>query len=145
MSRPLRLCVPLALGAICLLPSAAQALTPDADCQAHLNLTRSYTIGQLEHGLATMPADESEYTDCPDVLQHALDVAVAAKRAGGSGRSGGGGGSSLSTVLIVVLIVVILGGAGATVAARRRGQPDAHRGQPDAHRGESDAHRGEEP
>jgi hypothetical protein len=117
--------VTLAVAGFCLLvlPGAAGAagLAPAvADCYTHGGvLTRSYTAAQLRSGLATMPADIREYSDCYDVLDRALLQKIG-KLSGGD--SAGGGGSFLPIWLIVLLAVLVVGGTGfGAMALRNRG------------------------
>lgn len=100
--------------------AAAAGLSPPvADCYAHDQLTRSYSVPELQHALATMPVEIAEYTSCHDVIQRALLAKLGKLKSG----SGGSGGSFLPTWLLVVLIVLVLGGlAFGVVAVRNRGQ-----------------------
>ena len=94
------------------------------DCEANGQLTHNYTVPQLEHALAAMDAEVKQYTDCPDVIEHAL---IQRKRAGGSGGSGNSsGGSFLPTPVIVILVVLILAAVtfGAMAIRRRQGGGD---------------------
>jgi hypothetical protein len=94
------------------------------DCEANGQLTRNYTVPQLEHALAAMDAEVKQYTDCPDVIERAL---IRRKRAGGSGGSGNSsGGSFLPTPVIVILVVLILAAVtfGAMAIRRRQGGGD---------------------
>jgi hypothetical protein len=94
------------------------------DCEANGQLTHNYTVSQLEHALAAMDAEVKQYTDCPDVIEHAL---IQRKRAGGSGGSGNSsGGSFLPTPVIVILVVLILAALtfGAIAIRRRQGGGD---------------------
>jgi hypothetical protein len=100
--------------------SALGGTSADADCNKHQALTSHYTVKQLQQALATMPADEEEYTNCQDVIQRQLNQELATPGSGSTGSSGGSGGSFLPAWAIVLLIVVILGGTSATVVARRR-------------------------
>jgi hypothetical protein len=95
------------------------------DCQSSANgqLSHAYTVKDLEHALAVMPASVKEYTDCPDVIQEAI---ATAKRHHGSVPTGGSsGGSFLPTPVIVILVLLILAAVtfGAIAVRRRRG-PD---------------------
>jgi hypothetical protein len=91
------------------------------DCQSNGQLTHPYTVKQLRHALAVMPATVKQYTSCFDVVQSAL---VSARKHGGTAPAGSGGGSSsfLPTWLIIVLVVVILAAVtfGAMAIRRRR-------------------------
>src|SRR5947209_4504941 len=110
-SRSLALVCALGLMAGGPLAGAGQAAgvpAADADCQAHVKLTKHYTVQQLQTALATMPADIKEYTPCPDIINHQLLVALGKLPPG----SGGGGGSFLPVWLIVLLALLVLGGAG---------------------------------
>lgn len=108
-----------ALGCLFAAGAAAAGLSaPVADCDAHGQLTRSYSAAQLRNALATMPADVKEYTNCSDVIQRALLAKIG--KLGGAGDSSGGG-SFLPTWLLVVLILLVLAGAGlGAVALRNR-------------------------
>jgi hypothetical protein len=93
------------------------------DCQANGQLTQSYTLKQLRHALAVMPASIKQYTDCYDVIQRALIQARKTGTAGPAPSAGGSGGSFLPTpviIILAVLIVAALGFAGMAVARRRR-------------------------
>ena len=111
----------MGLGCVTFTASAGAAgLTPPvADCDAHGQLTQSYTAAQLRTALATMPADVKEYTNCSDVIQRAL-LAKIGKLGDSSGS--GGGGSFLPTWLLVLLIVLVLAGAGLGAVALRNRQ-----------------------
>ncbi len=92
------------------------------DCQSHGRLTHPYTVGQLRHALAVMPATVKQYTSCFDVIQGAL---VSARKHNGklpAGSTTGGGSSFLPTPVIIVLVVLILGAVtfGALAVRRRR-------------------------
>ena len=104
-------------------PAAGSGLSPPlADCNTHARLTHHYTVKQLEHALATMQADISEYSDCHDVIQRQLLVQLGELRQ--PGGPGGGGGSFLPVWLIVLLAVLVAGAAGfgaLAVRSRRQG------------------------
>jgi hypothetical protein len=103
---------------------AASASGPVADCNAHGQLTQHYSPAQLRNGLATMPADIKEYTDCYDVLQRALLTELGqSPAAAGKPASSSSGGSFLPTPVIVVLVALILAAVtfGAIAVRRRRG------------------------
>lgn len=111
------------LALVCVTPATAKApaANPVADCNAHTSLSRHYTAAQLQHGLATMPADVREYTNCYDVLNRALTAELAAAHGGsGGGGGGGGGGSILPAPVLAVLAVLVLAAGGLGVVALRR-------------------------
>lgn len=116
------------LAAVGAVPAAAKAAAsdPSGDCYAHNTLTRHYTPAQLQHGLATMPADVREYSNCYDVINRALTAELAAAHGGSGGGGGGGGGSILPAPVLGVLaaLIVAAGGLG-IVALRRRSAGDA--------------------
>lgn len=92
------------------------------DCQATGKLTHPYTVKQLRHALAVMPATTKQYTSCFDVVQSAL---VSARKHNGKlpvGSTTGGGSSFLPTPVIIILVVLILGAVtfGALAVRRRR-------------------------
>ncbi len=102
-----------------------------ADCNAHGQLTRSYSAKELQTALATMPADIKEYTDCYDVIQRALLGQVGSHHATNTGDSNGSGGSSFPTWLIVVLVLLVLAAATfGALAVRRRTPPGGPDGPP---------------
>lgn len=114
------LLVSLGLGCWLAGTGAAAGLSPPvADCNAHGQLTHSYSAAELRGALATMPADVNEYTNCHDVIQRALLAKLG--KLGGSGGSGGGG-SFLPTWLLVVLVLLVLAGAGLGAVALRNRQ-----------------------
>jgi hypothetical protein len=92
------------------------------DCQSHGQLTHPYTVTQLRHALAVMPATVKQYTSCFDVVQSAL--VSARKNHGVAPAHGGGGGSSsfLPTPVIIIIVVVLLAAVtfGALAIRRRR-------------------------
>jgi hypothetical protein len=88
------------------------------DCQSHGRLTHSYTLTELRHALAIMPASVKQYTSCYDVIfQGVLTV-----RGGKTTGPKGGGGSFLPTPVIIILVVLILAGVtfGAIAIRQRR-------------------------
>jgi hypothetical protein len=109
------------LCAIALSAPLARAATPGptADCQLHNRLTRHYPVAVLEHALATMPAEISEYTSCYTVIQDQLNAQLGRTK-GVRGTGGDGGGSLLSTPVIIAIAVVLLGGGGLALVAQRR-------------------------
>lgn len=109
----------LATGVIAAPPAVASGAQAIADCNAHAQLTGTYSVADLQNALSTMPGDVKEYTNCYDVIQRAL----LAKLGGGSHTNGsdpGSGGSFLPTPLIIVLVFLILGAGGYGVAELRR-------------------------
>ncbi len=116
----------LALGAGALAPTALASRGAGgalADCNAHAQLTQTYSAGQLQSALGTMPADQKEYTDCYDVIQRALLADIGHLHAASGGDSQQGGGSSfLSAPAIIGIVVVALAAvivAGFAVQRRR--------------------------
>ncbi len=114
----------LAAGLACPLGGVASgaALDPVTDCSSHGRLTQQYTVAELRHALATLPADTKEYTPCYDELNAALLSAIHGGKGGGSGGSGGG---FLSTPIVVVVVVLLVAAAtlGAIALRRRRDAP----------------------
>jgi hypothetical protein len=114
-------CAATALTAGVRVPLAAAAGNPIInDCEANGQLTHSYTLAQLRHALAVMPASVKQYTNCYDVIQKAL---IEARRTGSAGpATSSSGGSFLPTPVIIVLVVLVLGAlalAGLALARRR--------------------------
>ena len=98
----------LALSACAVAPSAVAAASAGgalADCNAHAQLTLTYSTGQLQTALRTMPADQKEYTDCYDVIQRALLADIGHVHAA-AGDSQQGGSSFLSTPVIIGIVVI---------------------------------------
>jgi hypothetical protein len=91
------------------------------DCQANGRLTHSYTLKELRHALAIMPASIKQYTNCSDVIFQGIASVTRGKPTG----SQGGGGSFLPTPVIIILVVLILVGVtfGALAIRRRRAGP----------------------
>lgn len=113
-----------AVAALFVLPAQALAISPvTTDCNTHNKLTHHYSVGELKHALATMPADVKEYTSCYQIIEDQLLKQVGKASAGsGAGTSTGSSSSFVSTpVLIIVILVVVLGGGLAFLAARRGG------------------------
>jgi hypothetical protein len=103
-------------------PAAAASLNPVvADCNAHGRLTQTYSLGELQTALSTLPADVKEYTDCSDVINRALLAQTGSHSNSGSG-SGGSGGSFLPTPVIVILVLLVLAAATFGAMAVRRGR-----------------------
>jgi hypothetical protein len=93
-----------------------------ADCNSHGLLTHNYTLGQLRHALAIMPASFKQYGNCQDVIQAAIIKVRGHKPIVANSSSGG---SFLPTPVIVILVVLILAALtfGALAVRRRRMAP----------------------
>jgi hypothetical protein len=125
MRRPhfaISLSVALSLGALAATPALAATNAAVADCVANAQLTRTYTAAELQNGLATMPTDIKQYTDCYDVIQRALLIKLGklpnAKQPASSTSSGG---SFLPTPLLIALILLVVAAASfGAIALRRR-------------------------
>ncbi len=92
------------------------------DCNANGAITHNFTLQQLRHALAIMPASYKEYGNCPD----AINAAIVRVRNGKTSAPGtGSGGSFLPTPVIVILVVLILAAVtfGALAVRRRGGGP----------------------
>jgi hypothetical protein len=114
-------CAVACVAAVSVSTGAAAAASGNAvinDCQAHGRLTQSYTLSELRHALAIMPASVKQYTSCYDVIFQG----VATVRAGKDTGPKGGGGSFLPTPVIIILVVLILVGVtfGALAIRQRR-------------------------
>ena len=132
------LCVTALAGAIMMLGTAgwagsiALAAKPVgnpvlADCNANGVITHNFTLAQLRHALAIMPASDKQYGDCPDAIQAAI-IKVKANKPIVS--DSGSGGSFLPTPVIIILVVLILAGVTfGALAVRRRNA--GHGGGPD--------------
>lgn len=128
MRRKLRLhavaCALAALAAVSVSTGPAVAATGNAvinDCQAHGRLTESYSLQELRHALAVMPASVKQYTSCSDVINQGILTVRGGKTTGPQG----GGGSFLPTPVIVILVLLILAALtfGALAVRRRRTAP----------------------
>jgi hypothetical protein len=112
----------LACAAVTAGPALAVGNAAINDCQANGKLTQSFTLPELRHALAVMPASVKEYTNCSDVINQAILAAVGkgSSTTGGSGTSSGG--SFLPTPVIIILVVLVLAGVtfGAIAIRRRR-------------------------
>jgi len=118
--------VALAAGGVGAASAAAAAGNPIInDCEANGQLTHPYTLSQLRHALAVMPASVKQYTNCYDVIQQAL---IQARRTGTAGpaASSSSGSSFLPTPVLIVLIVLVVVAVGLVVVAvmRRRRSGD---------------------
>jgi hypothetical protein len=147
--RVLKLCVCVCLVAGGLAVAAGDALalqSPSLNCNAHNKLTHHYSVKQLEHALATMPAQIKEYTPCFQVIQAQLSKQLGSTVT--TGTTGTtvttkSGGSSLSGVLIVVIVVIVLAGGGlAFLASRRNSRTEDGSGDGDESDGDGDGNRG---
>jgi hypothetical protein len=105
------------------------------DCQSTGKLSHSYTLAELRHALAVMPASVKQYTSCYDVITQGILTVRSGKK---TGPTGGSGGSFLPTPVIIILVVLILAAVtfGALAIRRRRMGPDG---------GDSAAGEGHEP
>jgi hypothetical protein len=128
MRRKLRLvavaCAVAALAAVSVSTGPAAAATGNAiinDCQSHGRLTHSYSLQELRHALAVMPASVKQYTSCADVINQGILTVRAGKTTGPKG----GGGSFLPTPVIVILVLLVLVGVtfGALAIRQRRAGP----------------------
>ena len=153
-SRPMRAlklfaCVWLVAGGLAVAAgNAVASQSPAADCNDHgYKLTQSYTVAELEHALATMPASIKEYTPCYQVIQQELDKVIGTGTGTGTGTTSSGSSSSfLSGPLIVIVIVLVLAGGGAAYLASRRKPSDGEDGQAgDQPAGGEDQPAGDEP
>ncbi len=90
-----------------------------ADCNAHGVITHNFTLQQLRHAQAIMPASFKQYGDCQDAIAAAVAKVRSGKLVAPSGSSGG---SFLPTPVIVILVVLILAVLtfGALAVRRRR-------------------------
>ncbi len=95
------------------------------NCESTGRLTQSFTLEELHHALAIMPASVKQYTNCYDVVQTAIQNAKSGKTGTATGSSSSGG-SFLPTPVIVILVVLVLAliTFGAIAVRRRRGPPD---------------------
>ncbi len=92
-------------------------------------LSHAYTVTQLRHALAVMPATVKQYTSCFDVVQQAL---LAARKHGGlspgsaAKKNTSSSSSFLPTPVIIILVVLILAAVTfGALAIRRRGSDPA--------------------
>ncbi len=100
-------------------------------------LSHAYTVTQLRHALAVMPATVKQYTSCFDVVQQAL---LAARKHGGlspgsaAKKSTSSSSSFLPTPVIIILVVLILAAVtfGALAIRRRRSDATVHPAGTDA-------------
>lgn len=100
------------------------------DCESNGQLTQHYTLAELHHALAVMPASVKQYTDCYDVIARA--IATYKTHTGGVTTTGGSGGSFLPTPVIIILVVLILAGVTFGAIAIRRRQTGSGEGPDDA-------------
>src|ERR1700747_2567870 len=70
------------------------------DCESNGQLTHPYSLQQLQHALAVMPASVKQYTNCYDVIETGL-LRAKHKRTGGAGGTGSSSGGFLPTPVIV--------------------------------------------
>jgi hypothetical protein len=92
------------------------------DCNAHGVLTHNYSLKDLQHALAIMPASYKEYGNCQDAITAAI---TKVKRGNLIVPKSDSGGSFLPTPVIVILVLLILAALtfGALALRRRRGNP----------------------
>ena len=92
------------------------------DCQSTGRLSHSYTLQELRHALAVMPASVKQYTSCYDVITQGILTVRSGKK---TGPTSGSGGSFLPTPVIIILVVLILAAVtfGALAVRRRRMEP----------------------
>jgi hypothetical protein len=79
-----------------LVPASAQADQGAAvirDCLNHGRIQGHYSQKAYSQALAEMPADVTEYSDCPNLIRQARLAAASGQGSGGSGGSGAGGGA----------------------------------------------------
>jgi len=85
------------------------------------SLAGHFTVKELQHALAVMPAYTKQYTSCPDVVEFTIDRV---QRHRGTGVGTGAVGSFLPgpvIVVLAVLVVIALTLAALAVRRRRRG------------------------
>lgn len=112
----------LAIASLSAAPAMAAGGNPIInDCQANGRLTHSYSLKDLRHALAIMPASVKQYSNCYDVISQGIETVKHGKT---TGRKGGGG-SFLPTPVIIVLVVLILAAVtfGAIAIRQRRAGP----------------------
>lgn len=85
------------------------------DCQAHGQLTHSYTKAELRQALSQMSATTKQYSNCYTVIQQALLHTVK-----GDSDSGGSSSSTTTIVIIIVVVLVVLAAIFGGLAVRRR-------------------------
>ena len=92
------------------------------DCNANGAITHNFTLAQLRHALAIMPASDKEYGNCQDAITAAI-IKVKANKPIVSNSDAGG--SFLPTPVIVILVVLILAAVtfGALAVRRRNAGP----------------------
>ena len=126
--------------------AAGNAVAPPVacgDCNDHgYKLTHSYTIAELEHALATMPASIKEYTPCYQVISQELQKLIGTTTDTTPSGTSGSSSSFLSGPLIVIVIVLVLAGGGAAYLASRRKPGDEQDGPGDAEGVPSDGQNG---
>jgi hypothetical protein len=84
-----------ALALLALAAPAGAARPIYADC-ADGSLDEDYSTGELREARRTIPTDVDEYTDCRDLLNAALDEAIAGGGDGSGGSVDGGDGAGSS-------------------------------------------------
>jgi hypothetical protein len=99
------------------------------DCQSTGRLTHDYTLKELQHALAVMPASVKQYTSCYDVITQGILTVKAGHQ---TGPKNGGGGSFLPTWVIVILVVLVLAAVTFGAIAIRQRRTGAGDGVPPA-------------
>jgi hypothetical protein len=122
------------------IPAALAASTAGnavlADCNSHGVLTHNYSLPQLRHALAIMPASFKEYGNCQDAITSAISKVKAGHQIA---PNGGSGGSFLPTPVIVILVVLILAAVTfGALAVRRRGGGPGGPGEPGGDSGDGE-------
>lgn len=105
-------------------PATAAAGNPIiADCQDHGRLTQTYTLRELQHALAVMPASVKQYSNCYDVIQNAL---IKARHGPARGSASGRSGGPFLPVPVIVILALLVAAALAfgALAWRHRPRPD---------------------
>jgi len=110
------------------------------DCNSHGAITQNFTLAELRHALAIMPASYKQYGNCPDAINAAILRVKAGKTSAPDSSSGG---SFLPTPVIIILVVLLLAAVTfGPLAVRRRsagsgqgpdgGDPPSSTGPPSA-------------
>jgi hypothetical protein len=98
-----RLVLTLLAAVSLLLPAVAHASGRDVitDCEAHGELTGTYTKAELKSALKNLPTDLKEYSNCETLIEQAIAAASVKKAkgdsSGGAPAPAGGGGTGTGT------------------------------------------------